>query len=150
MPPTRSVREASGRSPWPGPDARRAGYSLVETMVALFILAGSAAIVLPRGAQALEQARRHAVFLDLQRQISDLRLEAFESETALIIAERPGTGGELRRVTLEPGWSYRFSGPLRIDGAGVCAPIAATLFNGVQPVMHLRSASGDCRLIQVI
>ena len=59
----------------------RAGYSLLEIMIVLAIMAATVSIMLPRAGAALDQVVVHTIQFDLQRQVSDLRREAFLNKT---------------------------------------------------------------------
>ena len=65
-----------------------AGFSVLEMLIVLVVIALAVAIVMPRGAAMLDQATAHSVFFDFQRQVSDLRLKAYRSEAPLVVAER--------------------------------------------------------------
>jgi len=126
---------------WNRRPSRRAGYSLVETMTALAILAAGAAVVVPSGLRQIEQTRAHAAFLDFQRQVSGLRLKAYSERRPMVVGQA---------VALEAPWSYRLAAPLRIGGDGACDPASAELIHDGRPVMRLESPGRDCRFIQVL
>ena len=65
----------------------KAGYSLLEMLIVLAIMAAAVAVVLPRGQAMLDQMTTHAVFFDFQRQISDLRREAYATQNAALVVD---------------------------------------------------------------
>lgn len=113
-------------------------------LVVLAILALAVAIVMPRGSLMLDRATAHSVFFDFQRQVSDLRLEAYRTETPVVLADvappRPGT----RAIALKSGWSYRLDRPLLITDGGACPQAGALLLKNGRRVMRLQSADGLC------
>lgn len=109
--------------------------------MALAICAQGAAVVIPAVGRSLDQVHAHVVFLDFQRQVSDLRLKAFREQTAVVVR----ASGDLR---LESGWRYRLSAPLRLTPSGACSLVSAELWVGGRRVMRLRGQA-DCRFVQV-
>lgn len=134
----------------PGPDPRRdRGFSLLEVLIVLGLLALTAAVVLPSGAVMLDRVSAHAAFFDVQRQLSDLRLSAYRSETPAVITEpgKPEPGAV--RLSMRSGWSYSLDHPIRISEGGACAPAAVTLSRHGKVVMHLRMADAACHLLRL-
>ena len=115
----------------------------------LGLLALTAAVVLPSGAVMLDRVSAHAAFFDVQRQLSDLRLAAYRSETPAVIAEpgKPEPGAVL--LSMRSGWSYGLDHPIRISEGGACAPAAVTLSRRGRVVMHLRMADAACHLLRL-
>lgn len=125
------------------------GYSVLEVLIVLAIMALGVAIALPRGAALLDRMTTHAVFFDLQKQVSDLRREAYRTETAVAVAADPSRPGAGERVlAMRPGWSYRLNRPLLISPGGVCETIAAAVSRNGAAVMHLTSDDRFCGFIR--
>lgn len=140
--------------------ARRAGFSLMEMLVVLAIIALSAAIVAPRGSVMLDRITLHAVFFDFQRQVSDLRRRAWREEQALTVttpraeganaivaAVRPrAEDGEAEAVPLQikDGFTLVFSRPLTIAADGRCPELEVEVLRGDRSVMRLKSADDAC------
>lgn len=122
----------------------RAGFSLLEILVVLGVMALAFALVMPRGAAMLDQAAAHSVFFDFQRQVSDLRLKAYRSEAPAVLtdAAQPAPGGAV--VTLRSGWSYRLDRPVTISDGGACSAAIAILYKNGRQVMRLATGDGAC------
>lgn len=68
------------------PPPHKAGYSVLEVLIVLAIMAMASAIVMPRGLAMLDRVMTHVVFFDLQREVSDLRRDAYRTETPKMVA----------------------------------------------------------------
>ena len=138
----------------PAPRARigRAGFSLIEILVVLAIMALATAIILPNGARLLDQTVAQSVFFDFQRDVLQLRREANRSGSAITLLSagaEPKDATE-RTLTLREGWGYALTPALVIDEAGACAPGEAILTRNTEPVMRLRVEGADCRFIRYL
>ncbi|MES2033610.1 MAG: prepilin-type N-terminal cleavage/methylation domain-containing protein [Pseudomonadota bacterium] len=128
---------------------RKAGYSVLEVLIVLAIMAMASAIVMPRGLALLDRVMTHVVFFELQREVSDLRREAYRTESPVTVAADPAAAGpEARALTLPKSWSYRLNRPLLITAGGVCEAVAAEVFRDGASVMHLVSEDRSCRFIR--
>jgi prepilin-type N-terminal cleavage/methylation domain-containing protein len=131
---------------------RKAGYTLLEMLIVLAIMALAVAIVAPRGEAMLDQMTAHAVFFDFQRQVSDLRREAYASQTPATIrgADDPDpTLAAARVIELRSGWSYRLTQPIAISAGGACAGGAVEMLKYGRPVMRLAMADRACHFIRL-
>lgn len=130
------------------PGRSRAGFSLIEILVVLALMALATVVVMPGMSRMLDQATAHAVFFEFQRDVSDLRREVSHSETPLRlidpVAEADPSAGD-RRIVLREPWRYTIAPAMEIAEGGVCAPSTVNLLNGDRVVMTLRSDGGDCR-----
>lgn len=127
---------------------RVAGYSLLETLVALGIMSLGVAVIMPRAAAALDQVVVHTVQFDFQRQISALRRQAVQTNTALVVNDAAAQpAGRPAQIVLRAGWGYRLSAPLVIDTDAQCSVIQADLINHNQGAVHLEGRS-DCLFIR--
>lgn len=133
----------------------RAGYSLLEMLIVLAIMAAAVALVMPRGEAMLDQMTTHAVFFDFQRQISDLRREAYATQSPALVVDSaapptatPATGEPARVLTLRTAWTYRLAQPIRISAGGGCTQTSAQILNRGRVVMHLTTADGTCHFIR--
>jgi len=140
--------------------SRRRGFSLLEILVVLAILALSTAVIMPSLSRMLDQATAHAVFFDFQKQISDLRREANRTGIGLRvidpaaprIPDLSGGGPEAdpgRVVSLRRPWTYTMAPALEIGEGGVCGLSAANLVHEGRVVMTLRTTEDDCRFIRI-
>ncbi len=126
----------------------RAGFSLIEILIVLTLMALATAIIMPGMSRMLDQATAHAVFFEFQRDVSNLRREANRSGTPLRLVD-PATAidpdaGD-RRIVLRDPWRYTIAPAMEIAEGGVCAPTTVNLLNSDRIVMTLRSDTPDCR-----
>ncbi len=132
--------------------ARKGGFSLLEMLIVLAIMGVAVALVLPRGELLMDRVVAHAVFFDFQRQLADLRREAYSGQAPLVLYDAPATARldpRGRVAALRSGWSYRLSQPVAISGGGVCSSADAVILNGGRKVMRLRADQGDCRFTRL-
>lgn len=130
----------------------RAGFSLIEILVVLAIMALATAVILPNGGRLLDQTLAQAVFFEFQRDVLQLRREANRSGSAitLVSGQAPTSDPSERTLSLREGWSYVLTPPLAIDEAGACGPAEAVLTRNGAVVMHLRVGGADCRFIRYL
>ena len=132
--------------------AARQGFSLIEILVVLAIMALATAIILPNGGRLLDQTIAQSVFFEFQRDVLQLRREANRSGSAITVlsagAEPAATFQ--RTLTLREGWSYALIPALAIDEAGACAPGEAVLTRSGAPIMRLRVEGSDCRFTRYL
>jgi prepilin-type N-terminal cleavage/methylation domain-containing protein len=142
------MRPTSTTTPGPDPARAQAGFTLLEMLVALTLMALAVLIVLPSGAAMLDRVTAHAVFFDFQRQLSDLRLKAYRSEAPVTIrdAVAPNPDAAAQLIPLRAGWSYTLDHPIAISEGGACGPALATVLKNGHTVMHLRMADTACHL----
>ncbi len=140
----------------------RRGYSLMETMFALAIMAMAAAMIMPKAAGALDQVVAHTVFFDFQRQVLDVRREAFaKAQPSIIISTYQGQSStqeaeaatasraEPVRITLRSGWTYQLSAPIRIGAGGACSQSDVDLYDSGRKIFHLEGRDVGCRFTRV-
>jgi prepilin-type N-terminal cleavage/methylation domain-containing protein len=131
---------------------RKAGYTLLEMLIVLAVMALAVAIVAPRGEAMLDQMTAHAVFFDFQRQVSDLRREAYASQTPTSLRgadDRDPSLAAARVIQLRSGWSYRLTQPIAISAGGACAGGAVEVLKYGLPVMRLAMADRACHFIRL-
>jgi prepilin-type N-terminal cleavage/methylation domain-containing protein len=128
----------------------RSGYSLLEMLIVLGIMALSVALVLPRGEAMLDQMTAHAVFFDFQRQVTDLRHEAYASETPVVVRGEgdPADAGD-RLLPLRAGWTYRLDHPISISAGGACSGARVEVRKSARPVMHLVADDAACHFTRL-
>jgi len=130
----------------------RAGYSLLEMLIVLAIMALAVALTLPRGEAMLDQMTAHAVFFDFQRQLSDLRRESYAAETPVIVRGDddvdPADAGD-RLLALRAGWTYRLDRPISISAGGACSAARVEVLRSGRAVMHLTAADTACHFIRL-
>ncbi|MEI9964244.1 MAG: type II secretion system protein, partial [Caulobacteraceae bacterium] len=130
----------------PEPRAK-SGYSLLEMLVVLAIMAIAAVLVVPSGFALTGQMTAHAEQFDFERQVIELRREAYDQQTPIMVYSTSGLpDGEPRGrvLSLRPGWTYRLSPALTISEGGVCNAATAILLHLGAPVMRLVTADGSC------
>ena len=130
----------------------RGGFSLLEMLFVLALMSLTLLIVAPRGAVLTDRVMAHAAFFDFQRQVADLRREAYRSETGLVLyspSQEALTDPQARIIALQTGWSYRLDRPVAITAGGMCSPAKAEILHGTHTVMQLVGASADCKFTRI-
>ena len=120
----------------------KAGFTLLETLIALAVLALVAALATTRVSVALEQMATHVAFQDLQTQATALRLRAFREA-------EPQTLDLSTALVLRPGWSARSQAPLAVEADGACASSPVELLHGDVVRARLAPADGACRFARM-
>ena len=118
-----SMRAVPGRT-WrrmPGPDARaallRPGYSLLEVLLAVALVALAGAITAPALISGLERREARLALTALEAGVSALRYQAVLSAAPLHLEAGDLTA---RFPSLPPGWSVTAQTPLRLSAGGLC------------------------------
>lgn len=118
----------------------RAGFSMLETVIALAVLALGAALVVGRAGQAVEQIEVHTAFQDLRTAVGRLRQEAFATETPLVL-DQAQTG-------LPQGWTLRTPSPVTISASGDCGPTTMELLKGARVRARLVTDGRACDVLR--
>jgi prepilin-type N-terminal cleavage/methylation domain-containing protein len=130
----------------------RAGYSVLEMLVVLAIMALAAALVMPKATLMIDRMTAHAVFFDFQRRVLDLRRQAYAEQTPMVLYDDAVMAGRdpLGRVlTLRAQWTYRLRRPVRISEGGACQADEIEILKAGRPVMRLAPGEGQCRFIRL-
>lgn len=129
----------------------KAGFSLMEMLIVLAIMAIAIALVMPRGQAMLDGMTAHAVFFDFQRQMLDLRREAYATQTATAVKSTddadPADVAD-RVIPLRNQWSYRLERPITVTAGGACTPAAVEVLKSGRAVMHLTMGDDACHFIR--
>ncbi len=120
--------------------ALRAGFSMLETVIALAVLSLTAAIVSTRASVMLDQIAVHAAFQEFQTGLLTLRGRAFASG-----ADTTATPAAL---PLPIGWSFRSDTPLVARADGLCDGGAVDLLRGGRVRARLTPAGDACRYLR--
>lgn len=129
------------------------GFSLLEVMVSLAILALAVAIVLPSLSASLASASRQAVRADLARQIVEYRLRAHDLSVALVLADpSPFVRGEASdkaqalqvHLSLPAGWRYRVRHPIIFSQDSDCSGGDVILEHDGGEQMTIALEPGQC------
>jgi len=138
----------------------RAGFSLLEVMVALAIIALAATVVAPSLSASVGQASRRAAEFELQASLIALRRAAVRSEqeilaaTPIALAVRPGPGQALdqskrgvTRVDLPAprGWTVGGDAGIVLRPDGTCKPATVELRDSLGR-SFLLGVSETCRI----
>jgi len=140
-----------------GRHGTRAGFTVLEMLIVLAIMAMAVALVMPRGAVMLDRMTAQTVFFDFQRQVGALRREAADGQTPLWLIDSDATTPQgfdgartmLRVVDLGPGWTYRLARPIAISQGGACDRAGVTLIHDGKPILHLAPAEAPCRFTRL-
>lgn len=130
----------------------RAGYSVLEMLVVLAIMALAVALVMPRATLMIDRMTAHAVFFDFQRQVLDLRRQAYAEQTPMVLYDDAAIAGRDPRgrvLALRAQWTYRLRRPVRISEGGACQTDAVEVLKAGRPVMRLAPGEGQCRFIRL-
>jgi prepilin-type N-terminal cleavage/methylation domain-containing protein len=95
------------------------GFTLVESLLVLTLLAAAAGIVAPRLSQWVEGARERAALDALRSTLVGLPERAFFSGQAIELAADPRAGDA--GLPLPEGWTLRLDTPLRYEPNGMTA-----------------------------
>lgn len=130
----------------------RTGYSLIEILVVLAIIALATALVVPNGSRLMDQAMAQAVFFEFQRDLLALRKEANRTQTALVVkaANQTPANATERVLALRAGWTYAVTPELQIDDAGACSPAEVSIRRDNVDLLNLRVDGADCQLIRYL
>ena len=119
----------------------------MEMLVVLAIIALATAVVFPRGVAMTDRIVARAVVFDFQRQVADLRREAYGRQAPLVLyasnAADPADA-RARTIPLRAGWTYRLERPMRIGDGGGCDQANARILDKGVEIMRLRSRDGAC------
>lgn len=130
----------------------RAGYSVLEMLVVLAIMALAAALVMPKATLMIDRMTAHAVFFDFQRRVLDLRRQAYAEQTPMVLYDDAATAGRDplgRFLTLRAQWTYRLQRPVRISEGGACQADEIEILKAGRRVMRLTPGEGQCRFIRL-
>ena len=118
----------------------RAGFSMLETVMALAVLSLAAGLVTTRASVMLDQIAVHAAFQQFQTGLLSLRGRAF------------GRGEDLEATAaaLPPpsGWSFRAEAPLVAHADGSCEGGAVELVRGGRVRARLVPSGAPCRYLR--
>ena len=129
----------------------KAGYSLMEMLIVLAIMAIAIVLVMPRGQAMLDGMTAHAVFFDFQRQMLDLRRQAYATQTPATVKGSDDTdpaNAADRVIVLRSQWSYRLDRPINVSAGGLCTPAAVEVLKAGRAVMHLTTGDQACHFIR--
>lgn len=96
----------------------QSGFSLIEVLAALGVMAAMMTIVLPGLASTLDRAGIYAARMTFTAEIQALRRRAYHQRTGIRVTS-PGRDG--LSIGLDEGWSYELATPIDIDAAGQCS-----------------------------
>lgn len=129
----------------------RAGFSILEMLAALAVLALGASLVTVRASVALDQMSAHAAHLELQTRLAELRRSAFAAESPLtVLAVRGEEDGPAAVVLAAPeGWTLAFDHPLTLSPGGACGVADLELSRQGRKPVKLTTRDGACGLLRL-
>ncbi len=145
-------------------DAPRArdGVSLLELLVVLAIMGLALALLMPSGSRLLDQTTAHAVFFELQRELSAIRRDASRAGRAVTLeGTRPPLHHEAKplyderatapreSIALPSPWTYSLEPDLVVSEGGACSPADLRLYRDDEEVMRLRVTDAACGLTRL-
>ena len=119
----------------------RAGFSMLETVIALAVLSLVAALVTTRASVMLDQIAVHTAFQDFQTGLLTLRSRAFGRDEDL----------EATPAALPPppGWTFRSAAPLVARADGGCTGGPVELVRDGRVRARLAPAGDGCRYLRL-
>jgi len=108
---------------------RTPGYTLLEMMVVLAVLALATSLVAPASFRQLESWRRHAQAMDLLKAIATLPTAAREGAQMLVIPAGRYLG-EFGGLPVPDGWTVLLDSELRVLATGACLGSTGSLSQG--------------------
>lgn len=112
---------------WIEPPVRRcagqhaeAGYSLIEIIVSLAILALTATVAFPGAVAMVERYEREARFRTIIQDVESLRAQAIAGGERIVL-DSEGSSKPETIVTVPPGWRIYTDGALIFSPAAVCS-----------------------------
>lgn len=123
----------------------RPGYSLLEVLMAVAIIALAAAISIPAILAGFERYERRQAVSQVRAALIDLRTDAVLDGAALTLAEGDPLGDD---GALPNGWRVRAATPVAISPAGLCDSARLTLVSPRGRATPLAIAAPDCALSQ--
>lgn len=122
---------------------RQAGYSLLEVLIAIAILALAIALSIPSMAALLERHQARQAFTAVNVWLTDQRTLARTSGAMIAFDEGDSPA---RAADLPQGWSASFLGPAQIYPSGACAPMRIQILSPRQRVWERTVAPDQCRV----
>ena len=133
----------------------RAGFTLLEMIIVIAIVALTVALVMPNIARMISRNATQTVFFEFQNQVTELRARAYRERQALLLVssgefvEDPEADPSPAEITfLDSGWTYQLTEPMVITAGGVCAPANVDIYKGEDLALTLQGRP-DCGFRQV-
>lgn len=109
-----------------------AGYTLMEVLITLVIMALAASVVLPGLSSGLNSAARHAARLSFEERVLQLRRAAIDDGEAYMLGalpegRRPDPQTHVATVDLPAGWSFKAEPAVVFFPDGTCSGGVVTL-----------------------
>lgn len=147
-----------GRARHPSPLKGRRGFTLLEMIIVVAIMAFAVAMVVPNIKRQIAENATQGRFIVFQRQITGYRAQAYRQNLAITLrstGEESQDPDELAGEAQLCGpdeqpclWSYRLSEPMVISAGGVCSAVEADILSGNEVAAHLESRP-DCHFVRV-
>ncbi|MCA8903684.1 MAG: type II secretion system protein [Rhodobiaceae bacterium] len=109
-----------------GPGRRDAGYSLIEMVVALGILALAASIAVPNAVSTVLRFEQYATFEQIAAALGDLKRTAFVRDQVVVL-DRGDHIGEVESVQIPDGWKVEVPDSIVFSPAAVCKGQGVTI-----------------------
>ncbi|MCA8893527.1 MAG: prepilin-type N-terminal cleavage/methylation domain-containing protein [Hyphomonas sp.] len=121
------------------------GYSLIEVVVSLAILALTATIVVPNAVDMVSRFQAQADLRSIIDQIQNQRERAISTGQARIIG-LPESDVSVSGIDLPKGWRLEFLSPLSFSQAGVCQGDGLTIITQAGSRHYYSLDARTCRL----
>jgi prepilin-type N-terminal cleavage/methylation domain-containing protein len=125
------------------------GFTLFEMLIVLVIISLTTVLALPMISGALDRAGAQVAMFDFQRQVLDLRADAYRSQTPILVQAAAPLGAPAAeprplQLSLANGWSYSLSSAIAIDTLGGCSAARVDLAKAGLKLVSLQNVAGDC------
>lgn len=143
LPPT-PLRAGAGDSASPAP-GREGGYSLIEIVVSLAILALAGTIIVPGAVEMVERFDSQAKFRMLVDEIEASRGRAVTLGQLVVLSDATAAGS---LPGLPEGWQVTFPTPLVFSPAAVCTGQGAVIVSASGQRQYYALDTATCRLVR--
>lgn len=123
---------------------RAPGYTLLELVVVMAILAMATAMTAPAGYRMIRSWQEATQVDDVMQQLERLPSAVRASGNPLLVAAKGGIG----LIDLPQGWTLQMKTPLRVQANGACPDAQGTLVTTHQAI-EFRVLAPFCRIQRI-
>ncbi len=145
-------RDTSGRDPSDRQSDKSGGFSLIEVLIVLAVIAMMAVVVGPTIGSSLGSVTRRTIERGVEVQLLEARLSAIETRRAQVFfdpSQPPSTQASADRaavvLTLPQGWTYRIQNAVEFFPDGGCGAGTVLLDKPGEPTLSVTLDPSSCR-----